>query len=70
MPRSTDYDLANAVQRARDIASKRGWRVSKLRGRKLRLTDEHNNVLLGENYDASPQQVIDFCKEQGASRRS
>ena len=72
MAQSTSQDKANAIQRARDAAARRGWRVSKGHDRKqhlsnhglLQLIDERNIVLLGANYDATPDEVVAYCRNR------
>lgn len=58
------------VQRARRAARARGWYVQKSRDRMLhgnnkgmlRLLDGTNTLIIGWDFDASPQDIIDRCK--------
>jgi len=63
------------VARARRAASKRGWRVEKSRDRihannrgLLRLIDPYVNAdILGRAFDATPEDIIDYCWDHPAS---
>lgn len=60
------------VRQARRVASSTGYRVHKSRDRsehldnfgELMLCDAYTNmVVLGVRYDATPDEVINFCRE-------
>jgi hypothetical protein len=60
------------VQKARRAAAQLGFRVEKARGGihinnlgELQLVNERNVVILGGNYDATPEEVVEFCQKQG-----
>jgi hypothetical protein len=66
--------MNNLEQQARRMAKKHGFRVCKSRQRSqhmnnkggLQLIDYHNNVVLGVDFDASPNDVIKFIEGQAA----
>lgn len=59
------------IQQARRVAAKTGFRVSKSRDRQwhcnnhqeLQLIDDRNVVVLGVDFDASPEDVVEFCHD-------
>jgi hypothetical protein len=60
-----------AVAQARRVAASMGWRVEKSREcyqhhnnqGALQILDRRNTVINGMNYDMTPQDVINFCKD-------
>jgi hypothetical protein len=58
------------IRQARRVAKRAGFRVCKSRERsqhwnnrgQLQLIDDRNCVVLGVQFDASPEEVVEFCR--------
>jgi hypothetical protein len=60
------------IRQARRVAKRAGSRVCKSRDRsqhwnnwgQLQLINDRNFVVLGFNFDASPEEVVEFCRAE------
>lgn len=60
------------VQQARRVAKRAGFRVCKSRDRsqhwnnrgQLQLINDRNCVVLGVNFESSPEEVVEFCRAE------